>query len=115
LDKKSDLEKLFLEVKKAGTDEVYVEHMNISKNVRQRLDSLLENENSSICDTFKYAKDNNFRVKLNVLLLDLLKKYDLKIRLGSPIIHKTKSHFTQHFYKGRCNLTTAHKLNRIVS
>jgi DNA repair photolyase len=87
LERKDDLENLMREVKKTGTKEVYVEHVNLSTYVRQRLKPLLQDKSKAINDMFAQNKNKTQRRELNELILKLIEKYDLKLRLGSPIAH----------------------------
>jgi hypothetical protein len=62
--------------------------MNLSKNVQQRLFPLLEKESYHVRDAFQQSKEASFRKKLDLLVIELIKQYNLKIRLGSPIYHQ---------------------------
>lgn len=86
LPKKLDL--LFSKISSTGTVDIYVEHINLSKYILDRFMKEMPNLDEGIMNEFYYSKKKDYREELDKLVLELLKKHNLRLRLGSTIYHK---------------------------
>ncbi len=85
------LDELFKAIANTGTKELYVEHINLSNYILERLKKELPDLDDAIMKTFYSSKDKSYREELNNIVLALVKKYNFKLRLGSTIYHKDLS------------------------
>ncbi len=81
------LDELFKRIKDAGTSEVYVEDINLRKYILERFLHEMKDIEPAILEKFYLSKNKSYRDELNILIDNLVKKYDLKIRLGGTIYH----------------------------
>ena len=87
----ADPEKLntvFQAIAETGTTELYVEHINLSKYILDRLKIEMTDMDPKILTTFYSSQHKNYREELSELVLELVKKNGLSLRLGSAIFHK---------------------------
>lgn len=84
----AELEEVIQAIAAAGTREVYVEHMNLAKYIRLRLNPLLAEEPEEIRAVYDEAAGKAHRERLREVVHDLLRRYNLKLRLGDTIVHK---------------------------
>jgi DNA repair photolyase len=82
------LDKLLGSIKDAGTNEIYVEHINLSKYILSRLKKEAADMDKEIMDKFYQSQDKGYREELDTLIKDLAGKHGLKIRLDEPIFHQ---------------------------
>lgn len=82
------LDELFKQIADTGTKELYVEHINLSKYILDRLKREMPDLDKEIMDKFYSSKKSEYRDELNEIILSLVKKYNLKLRLGATIYHK---------------------------
>jgi len=82
------LDNLFKTIAETGTKELYVEHINLSKYILERLLKEMPNLDKDVLEKFYTSKNKAYREELSNLVLELVKKYSLKLRLGSAIYHK---------------------------
>lgn len=95
------LDKLFAEVAATGTKQVYIEHINLPKYIRERLWDTLKHEPEEIQTVYKEADTKEHRKILSEMVDELLEKYDLKIRLNQTLYHqdlKKKGHRVKVLY-----------------
>jgi len=86
--KPESLDKLLGAIAKTGTKELYIEHINLSKYILNRLKKEMPKLDKSILEKFYSSKNKEHRDELNTIILNLLDKYSLKLRLGSAIYHR---------------------------
>lgn len=82
------LEKVFKAIKVAGTNELYVEHINLSNYILERFRKEMPDLDKDVMEKFYSSKSKEYREQLSTLVLELVEKYGLKLRLGSAIYHK---------------------------
>ncbi len=82
------LDGVFAAIAQTGTRELYVEHINLSKYILDRFKKEMPDLDKEIMEKFYSAKNKDYREELSELVLELVKKYGLKLRLGSAIYHK---------------------------
>lgn len=84
----SILDRLFGEIAKSGTKEIYVEHINLSRYILDRLKAEMPNLQNDVLDTFYSSQNKEYREALNLVVLALAQKHGLYIRLNGAIYHK---------------------------
>lgn len=84
--KEEEIEKIFLELKKAGVKRLYVEHINLSSKIRERLYKYLEAHNRKLIFYFKEAESKKYRDNLDKIILPILKKMEFNL-FGDKILH----------------------------
>ncbi len=77
------LDALFKAIRETGTQEIFVEHLNMKPYILQRLKPFLENSTKNIQDI--YSQKQNVDSKI----YELVKKYNFKLRLNKTIEHST--------------------------
>jgi DNA repair photolyase len=82
------LEKLFKEISETGNKELFVEHINLSKYILERLERETKDLDKNVISKFYESKQKAYREKLDEIVAKLVKKYNLKLRSGSTIYHK---------------------------
>jgi len=80
------MEEVFMRLSKVGTKKLYIEHINLSNYIRNRLFAET-NFSQEILKTFYESKTKNYRSKIDKFLVDLVKKYDMKILGGGKAIY----------------------------
>jgi DNA repair photolyase len=81
------LDELFGRIAKTGTKELYVEHINLSKYILDRLKKEMPSMDKETMERFYSSRKAEYRDELNKIVLDLVKKHELKLRLDSAIYH----------------------------
>jgi DNA repair photolyase len=79
------LENIFAELKNSGVSEMYVEHINLSSKIRERLFEYLA-KTPELIPYFQKARTDEYRQNLNKIIYLLAKKHNLKI-IGEKILH----------------------------
>ena len=82
------LDSVFRNIKDAGTTEIYVEHINLSKYIYERLKKELPDLDKETLEMFDKSKSKEYRDKLNKIVKELVNKYELTLRLDDTIYHK---------------------------
>jgi DNA repair photolyase len=83
-----EMEKLLRELKQAGVSYIYLEHLNLSKYIRDRLYIYLKKDHKELLNKFKEAESPEYCRLLDQLLTKLIKKVDLKVVYSKPVHHK---------------------------
>ncbi|MGI5897808.1 MAG: radical SAM protein [Candidatus Dojkabacteria bacterium] len=82
------LDKLFKSIKEAGTDKVWVEHINLTGKKMDRLMELVGDRlNKDEYELFVSSQTDEYKEKLNRIVMELVKKYDLELIGGKVIDH----------------------------
>ena len=84
----SELEDLIAKTAETGVKSVYVEHLNLKPQVMARLIPKLNESTSFEKAVYLGAKGKEHRQRLEILVTELLRKYDLRVRLNEVILHK---------------------------
>ena len=83
------LGELFTKIEKAGTKEVWVEHLNLSWNKLSRLKGLIGEElGEEVLKEFERSKTDNYKEELNLLVQGLIAQTDLKLVGGDVLDHQ---------------------------
>lgn len=85
--RKEKLEKLFGQLRLAGVKRVYVEHINLSPKIRERLYKYLKAVNPKLVFYFKRAENKNYRDTLKRIILPIVEKENLEIIGGKILYH----------------------------
>ena len=86
--KPEKLDKLFSAIADTGNRDIYVEHINLSSYILERLIKEMKNVDKNILKTFYQSQGKSYREKLNKIVTELVRKYNLHLRLGDAIYHK---------------------------
>jgi DNA repair photolyase len=87
-EQRAAMEDLFRSVRDAGTRDVYVELINKSRYIRERLDAAYLKGDPGLMPTYVDADDLKQRARLVNLVNELVDRYSLKLRLGRVIDHR---------------------------
>jgi len=85
------VDKLFSEIKKAGTSEIKIEYLNLPNYVRPKLNKLLESEPQEIQNIYSTSQLKQYREKMEPMLRASLTKHGLSLRFDE-IIHHVSAH-----------------------
>ena len=66
------LENLFIELSKTGTKDLFIEHINLAKYIRQRLTSELVDQDKEIINKFYDSQSKDYRKALEKILFKLM-------------------------------------------
>ena len=84
---KEELERLFSAISKSGTKRIFVEHINLSTYIKERMLMELKDTNKEFLEKFYSSQSKDYRDELNNIIMGLVKKY--RFELLHPIIfHK---------------------------
>lgn len=89
--KSRELDNLFKQLKSAGISYLYVEHLNLAPYIRDRLETYLTNDHPELIDKFRESCKPEYREKLDHIIYQLTKKYNLPLGLNQTIYHKDKT------------------------
>jgi len=82
------LEKIFIKLKECGVAEAYIEHINLSAKIRERLFEYL-GKTSELIPYFQEARTGEYRQSLEKIIYPLAKKYGIGI-IGGRVLHHGK-------------------------
>jgi hypothetical protein len=75
-------------LKKIGTQNIFVEHLNLSNYIRNRLIKEMKNAEPEIIDKFYQSQSKKYRNELDRLVDRLTKKYNMNLLTGGTIFHR---------------------------
>lgn len=81
------LEDLFAQLAATQVQSVFVEHINLKPYIKMRLLERLQHESSEVQAVYQGASSLEHRQALDKLVLELIKKHQLKLRLNQVIYH----------------------------
>lgn len=82
------LDRLMEAIAKSGTRDIFVEHLNLSSYIRNRLMEEMKGEEKEVVEKFYSSQSKEYRDELDVLVRRLLKKHNLRLILNQTIYHK---------------------------
>ncbi len=82
------LDELFSSIAQTGNKDLYIEHINLSAYILNRLLEELGKMNQQVLSQFYQSQDKAYRHQLDAIVGKLIKKYDFNLRLSSTIFHK---------------------------
>jgi len=89
------IDKLFLEIKKAGTNHVKIEYLNLPKYVRPKLNSKLRDEPQEIRKIYSASQLKQYQEEIEPIIRDSLIKHDLKLKFNEIIHHVTDQNLVE--------------------
>lgn len=87
LSDEKELDKLFFKVAETGNKEIYVEYLNPGNYLLGRLRAEIPDIDSKVWEQLLNSKNKTFREEWDKRILDMVKKYGLKLRFGGTIYH----------------------------
>lgn len=85
--RKDKLRDLFLKLKESGVREIYIENINLSSEIKERLFKYLVKENPGLIPYFEKAERREYKLELERMIFPLLKEVGLKLTIGRIIYH----------------------------
>jgi len=96
-----ELEKLIVALSKTGTKDIFIEHLNLAKYIRQRLLAEMKGIDPDIMEKFYSSQSKDYRLELEEKIRNLIKKYKMNLLLNMIIFHKE---FKERHSNGQKNL-----------
>lgn len=81
------LDDMFKQIKETGTNELYVEHINLKKHIIDRLINEMPEIDEVTMAKFYKSQEKSYRNELNEIIMKLIKKYEFKLRLNETLYH----------------------------
>ncbi len=88
LTQEKEIEKVFLKLKRAGTKDIYIEHLNLSKYIKDRLLREIKDLPKEIIEKFYASQKRDYREDLNKIIYKLVKKHKMNLLTDMVIFHK---------------------------
>lgn len=85
---KEELEKVFQRLVEVGTKDVFIEHLNLSTYIKNRLLNELKDVDRNIIKKFYFSQSKTYRDVLNKIILELVDKYKMNLLTEIVIYHK---------------------------
>ena len=82
------LDELFARIADTGTQDVYVELLNLSKYIRKRLDTVMEETAPELIASYASADEKEHRRVLENMVREMVEKHHLRMRLDNVIDHR---------------------------
>lgn len=89
------LEDLFAQLAQAGVRSIYVEHMNLKPYVKQRLWQTLSSQPEEVQQVYKDVSTTTHRAMLDVIVLQLVKKYKIRLRHQKVLYHNDNTTYKE--------------------
>ena len=89
------IDKLFSEIKAAGTNDVKIEYLNLPKYVRPKMNKLLKEETKEIQEVYTTSQLKKYREQIEPILRENLLKHDLKLKFDEIIHHVTDQNLVE--------------------
>ena len=83
-----ELENLFIALSKTGTKDIFIEHLNLARYIRQRLLAEMKDVDPDILKKFYSSQSKDYRLELEEKIRSLIKKYKMNVLLDMVIFHK---------------------------
>ena len=81
------LDTLFGQLAQTGVRQVYMEHINLKRYIRERMNPLLAAEPAEVRDAYVQARTKEHRQQLDAIVATLLAKHGLRLRLDEVVYH----------------------------
>jgi DNA repair photolyase len=81
------LDDLFGRLADTGVTEVFMEHINLKRYIRDRMDQVLADEPEEVREAYLQARTKEHRERLDAIVPDLLAKHGLRLRFDEVIHH----------------------------
>ena len=86
---KKEIEKVLKAIRETGTKRLFVEHINLSQYIKERMLKEIKEVDKEFLKKFYSSQSKNYREELNKTIIELVKKYDFEL-LSDIIYHKEK-------------------------
>ena len=83
------IDKLFSEIKKAGTTDIKIEYLNLPAYVRPKMNKMLESESKEIQEVYSSSQLKKYREEIEPILRSNIEKYGFKLKYDEIVHHKT--------------------------
>ena len=87
---KEKLKEVLDAIYKTGTRKLFIEHINLSPYIRERMFKELKDLDQNIIDKFYSSQSKDYRGELNKVIYELLQKYDFELLSGEILYHLDK-------------------------
>lgn len=81
------LDDLFGQLVEAGVSEVFMEHINLKRYIRERMDQVLADEPEDVREAYLQARTKEHREHLDAIVAELLDKHGLRLRFEEVVHH----------------------------
>jgi DNA repair photolyase len=81
------LDHLFGQLVEAGITEVFMEHINLKRYIRERMDQVLADEPDEVREAYVQARTKEHREQLDVIVAELLAEHGLRLRFDEVVHH----------------------------
>jgi DNA repair photolyase len=81
------LDALFGQLVGAGVREVYLEHINLKRYIRERMDPVLAGEPGPVRQAYVQARTKDHRERLDAVVAPLLAEHGLRLRFDEVVYH----------------------------
>ncbi|MFF5978855.1 radical SAM protein [Streptomyces olindensis] len=81
------LDDLFGQLVEAGVGEVFMEHINLKRYIRERMDQVLADEPEEVREAYLQARTKEHREQLDVIVTELLNRHGLRLRFEEVVHH----------------------------
>ncbi|MDT0572961.1 radical SAM protein [Streptomyces sp. DSM 3412] len=81
------LDHLFGQLADAGVTEVFMEHINLKRYIRERMDQVLAGEPDEVREAYVQARTKEHREQLDVIVAGLLTRHGLRLRFDEVVHH----------------------------
>lgn len=86
--KPEKVEKLFVELSRVGTKDIFIEHLNLSTYIKNRLINEMKGIDKEIIKKFYHSQSKTYRKELEKLIKHLIVKHNMHLLLDMVIYHK---------------------------
>ncbi len=90
------LDKLFSEIKAAGTSTVKVEYLNLPQYVRSRMNDVIQQESEEIQVIYQNSQSENYREALEAIIRGYLDKYEFRLYFDEIVHHISKQNLVEN-------------------
>jgi len=81
------IDQLFAKIRSTGTTEIKVEYLNLPRHVRPKMNGLLEGASVEVREVYAKSQKEDYRNRLEPLVMDSLNRHGLKLRFDRIIHH----------------------------
>ncbi|MEU0203497.1 MULTISPECIES: hypothetical protein [unclassified Streptomyces] len=81
------LDALFGRLVDAGVSEVFMEHINLRRYIRERMDQVLADEPEDVREAYLQAQTKEHREQLDAIVAELLDTHGLRLRFEEVVHH----------------------------
>ena len=81
------LDDLFGRLVDAGVSEVFMEHINLKRYIRERMEQVLTDEPDDVREAYLQARTKEHREQLDAIVAELLDRHGLRLRFEEVVHH----------------------------